>query len=83
MWDGHRGGGIGTALPVALEAEAVQAGIDRPSLRVEAADPARRLAARLGYVEVSLDESGARMVETWAAADRLSGPAPAAAPGPR
>jgi GNAT superfamily N-acetyltransferase len=60
--DGRRGEGIGTRLLAALAELARERGVDRLSLSVDAANPARRLYARLGYRELSEDESGVRML---------------------
>jgi hypothetical protein len=50
------------------------AGFARLSLSVDTDNPARRLYERLGYREVSVDESGVRMVTELEGAE--SGPAP-------
>ena len=63
VWDGHRGGGIGSRLLVALEDAAREAGIDRLSLSVDNENPARLLYLRCGYLPVSSDEGGVRMVK--------------------
>jgi GNAT superfamily N-acetyltransferase/DNA-binding transcriptional ArsR family regulator len=63
VWDGHRGGGIGARLLMALEDAARDAGIKRLSLSVDNENPARRLYLRCGYEPVSSDESGVRMVK--------------------
>jgi GNAT superfamily N-acetyltransferase len=60
--DGRRGEGIGTRLLAALAELARERGVGRLSLSVDAANPARRLYARLGYRELSEDESGVRML---------------------
>lgn len=60
--DGHRGQGVGTTLMNALAGRAAEEGIDRISLSVEAANPARRLYERLGYRQVKEDEGGFVMV---------------------
>lgn len=60
--DGHRGTGLGTRLLRALEDVAREAGFPRLSLSVDAQNPARRLYERLGYEELSVDDSGVRMV---------------------
>lgn len=63
VWDGHRGGGIGSRLLNGLEDAARQEGIDRLSLSVDHYNPAHRLYLRSGYQPVSSDESGVRMVK--------------------
>jgi GNAT superfamily N-acetyltransferase/DNA-binding transcriptional ArsR family regulator len=63
VWDGHRGGGIGSRLLVALEDAAKDAGIGRLSLSVDHDNPACRLYLRCGYQPVSSDEGGVRMVK--------------------
>lgn len=63
VWAGHRGAGIGTRLLAALEAAARSAGFTRLSLSVDTGNPARRLYLRCGYVPVSQDEDGIRMVK--------------------
>jgi GNAT superfamily N-acetyltransferase len=63
VWDGHRGGGIGARLLMALEDAARDAGIKRLSLSVDNENPARRLYLRCGYEPVSSDEGGVRMVK--------------------
>jgi ribosomal protein S18 acetylase RimI-like enzyme len=63
VWDGHRGEGIGSQLMAALEEAARAAGFTRLSLSVDTDNPAKRLYERLGYEELSVDESGVRMLK--------------------
>lgn len=62
VWPGYRGRGLGTLL---LE-EALQAardrGLDRVSLSVEAGNPARRLYADMGFVDVDAASPGTMVV---------------------
>jgi GNAT superfamily N-acetyltransferase len=61
--DGRRGEGIGTLLLAELAARSRERGIERLSLSVESENPALRLYARLGYREISRDDTGGiRMV---------------------
>ena len=61
--EGFRGSGIGTRLMDELSTTARRSGIRRLSLSVEAENPARRLYERLGYREISRDDTGGvRMV---------------------
>jgi GNAT superfamily N-acetyltransferase len=60
--DGRRGEGIGAALMTALADLARANGLDRLSLSVDTANPARRLYERLGYRELSVDDAGVRML---------------------
>lgn len=60
--DGHRGAGVGERLLRELAELARANGIARLSLAVDAANPARHLYERLGYVEVGSDKGGVRMV---------------------
>jgi ribosomal protein S18 acetylase RimI-like enzyme len=63
VWDGRRGKGIGTQLMEALEDVARAEGFSQLSLSVDADNPARHLYERLGYAEISADESGVRMLK--------------------
>jgi ribosomal protein S18 acetylase RimI-like enzyme len=60
--DGHRGEGIGGRLLRALVELARARGVERLSLSVDSANPARRLYQRLGFRELSEDEDGVRML---------------------
>lgn len=60
--EGRRGQGIGTTLLDAIAAAAASDGVERLSLSVDAANPARNLYERLGYREVRADEGGRVMV---------------------
>jgi ribosomal protein S18 acetylase RimI-like enzyme len=57
-----RGSGLGTRLLDELANTARAAGVARISLSVDLANPALRLYERLGYRELSRDESGVRMI---------------------
>jgi GNAT superfamily N-acetyltransferase len=59
--DGHRGRGIGGALMEALHEHGRRAGIARVSLSVEPENPAKRLYARLGYVDFEAGDGLGRM----------------------
>jgi ribosomal protein S18 acetylase RimI-like enzyme len=63
VWDGRRGKGIGTQLMEALEDVARAEGFSQLSLSVDADNPARHLYERLGYAEISADESGVLMLK--------------------
>lgn len=58
----RRGEGIGAELMTRLAAAARAAGFRQLSLSVDTANPARRLYGRLGYRELSADDSGVRML---------------------
>ena len=58
----QRGRGVGTALLLALAERARGAGLARLGLSAEPENPARRLYARLGYVELGPDDPDGRMV---------------------
>jgi GNAT superfamily N-acetyltransferase len=60
--DGHRGEGIGTALMEAIHARAREQGLRQLSLGVDHDNPARRLYARLGYVELHERDDDDRML---------------------
>jgi ribosomal protein S18 acetylase RimI-like enzyme len=64
VWDGHRGQGIGSQLMDALENVARAERFSQLSLSVDTDNPARRLYDRLGYVELTVDDDGVRMLKT-------------------
>jgi GNAT superfamily N-acetyltransferase len=62
--DGQRGRGIGSALLTAIHERARADGIGRLSLSVDRDNPAKRLYARLGYVEYEPGDGLDRMILT-------------------
>jgi GNAT superfamily N-acetyltransferase len=64
VWGGRRGEGIGTSLIEALEKRAADAGLERMSLSVEAANPAVQLYERLGYYLVVDDDDDLLMLKS-------------------
>ena len=66
VWNGRRGHGIGSELMAALEDAARAIDVSQLSLSVDAENPARRLYVRLGYVELTVDEDGVRMLKQLA-----------------
>lgn len=60
--DGLRGRGIGGALMREIHERAREQGVERISLSVDPANPAKRLYVRLGYVDFEPDDENGRMV---------------------
>ena len=63
VWDGHRGRGIGTRLIEALEDLARAEGFEQLTSSVDTDNPARGLYGRVGYLELTVDDDGVRMLK--------------------